>query len=79
MRHSFTPRANLSKTVNLLVCFLQGGRKQQNLEETHADTGRPCETSLRQEPELRLENHLTLTPLKMLGYLEQRVKHYKLN
>lgn len=35
--------------------FLGVGRKPENLEEVHKDTGRKCKTPDREEPELRIE------------------------
>lgn len=44
------------RIVNLPTSmFLGGGRKLENLEEVHKDTGRIYETPHREEPELRIE------------------------
>ncbi|MEQ2295330.1 hypothetical protein AMECASPLE_013014, partial [Ameca splendens] len=40
--HSFTPKGNLEKPINLTVVFLDCGRKLEFPERTHTCTGRTC-------------------------------------
>jgi len=39
---TITPRDNLESPINLTFMFLEGGRKPEYLERTHAYTGRTC-------------------------------------
>ena len=39
---TFTPKGNLECPINLTCRFLDCGRKPENPERTHADTGRTC-------------------------------------
>ncbi|MEQ2311702.1 hypothetical protein AMECASPLE_023213 [Ameca splendens] len=40
--HPFTPKGKLKRPINLIVMFLDCGRKPEYLERTHACTGRTC-------------------------------------
>ncbi|MEQ2222448.1 hypothetical protein ILYODFUR_026555 [Ilyodon furcidens] len=40
--HSFTPKGNLERPINLTVLSLVSGRKQEYLVRTHACMGRTC-------------------------------------
>ncbi|MED6252942.1 hypothetical protein ATANTOWER_019662 [Ataeniobius toweri] len=40
--HSFTPKGNLEKQINLTIMFLNCGRKTEYPERTHICTGRTC-------------------------------------
>lgn len=51
-RPTLTCRGNLAKTICLPTCF---GRKPENLEETHANTGSICKTQHRVHVKLRLK------------------------
>ena len=39
---TFTPTGNLESPINLMSMSLDGGRKPEYPERTHADTGRTC-------------------------------------
>ena len=39
---TLTPKDNLESPINLTCMFLDGGRKPEDPERTHADTGRTC-------------------------------------
>ncbi|MEQ2288787.1 hypothetical protein AMECASPLE_026350 [Ameca splendens] len=40
--HSYTPKGNLERPINLTVMFLDCGRKPEYLEKPHVCTGRTC-------------------------------------
>ena len=40
--HTFTPKDNLESSIKLTCMFLDGGRKPEYPERTHAYTGRTC-------------------------------------
>ena len=40
--HTFTPKDNLESSINFTCMFLDGGRKLEYPERTHAYTGRTC-------------------------------------
>ena len=40
--HTLTPKDNLESSINLTCMFLDGGRKPEYPERTHAYTGRTC-------------------------------------
>ncbi|MEQ2314597.1 hypothetical protein AMECASPLE_013772, partial [Ameca splendens] len=48
--HSFTPKGNLERPINLTVMFLDCGRKPEYLERTHACTGRTCKLHTERPP-----------------------------
>ncbi|MEQ2225295.1 hypothetical protein ILYODFUR_016024, partial [Ilyodon furcidens] len=48
--HSFMPKGNLERPINITVMFLDCGRKLEYLERTHACTGRKCQLRAERPP-----------------------------
>ena len=47
---TFTPKDNLETPINLACMSLDGGRKPEHPERTHADTGRTCKLHIERPP-----------------------------
>ncbi|MED6256522.1 hypothetical protein ATANTOWER_028002 [Ataeniobius toweri] len=66
--HSFTPKGNLEKSVNLTVVVLDCGKKPEYPERTHACTGRTCKLHAERPPagnktqDLLQDNSATVQP-----------------
>ncbi|MED6290027.1 hypothetical protein CHARACLAT_008882 [Characodon lateralis] len=63
--HSFVPKGNLEKSINLTLMFLDCGRKPEYLERTHACTGSTCKLHAQ-------------TPSRDSNLLDARQKCYQL-
>ncbi|MED6260590.1 hypothetical protein ATANTOWER_023713 [Ataeniobius toweri] len=48
--HSFTPKGNLERPIDLTVMFLDCGRKTEYLVRTHACTERTCKLQAKDHP-----------------------------